>query len=63
MQSHWIALAMLTTARVAMGFQFQSAASASPGLIGQFGLSQADLGALIGLYFLPGVVLALPGRK
>jgi len=61
MQSHWIALSLLTMARVAMGFQFQSAASASPGIIREIGLSQADLGVLIGLYFLPGVVLALPG--
>ncbi len=44
-----------------MGFQFQSLASAAAGLTKDLGLSQADLGTLIGLYFLPGVLLALPG--
>jgi MFS family permease len=59
--SPWIALGVLTAARAAMGFQFQSLASAAPELTKGLGLSQTDLGALIGLYFLPGVFLALPG--
>ncbi|WP_270933784.1 MFS transporter [Falsiroseomonas oryzae] len=61
MQDHWRALAVLTTARVSLGFQFQSIASVSPELVAQLGLSYADLGTLIGLYFLPGLALALPG--
>jgi MFS family permease len=44
-----------------MGFQFQSLASVAPPLIGDLGLGYAEVGFLIGLYFLPGVVLALPG--
>jgi predicted MFS family arabinose efflux permease len=59
--SPWMALGVLTAARAAMGFQFQSLASAAPELTMGLGLSQTDLGALIGLYFLPGVFLALPG--
>jgi MFS family permease len=44
-----------------MGFQFQSFASVAPPLIGDLGLAYADVGFLIGLYFLPRVALALPG--
>ncbi|MHB2165675.1 MFS transporter [Alsobacter sp. R-9] len=57
----WRALALLTAARTAMGFQFQSFASVSGPLGQQFGLSQADIGTLIGLYFAPGILIALPG--
>jgi cyanate permease len=58
---HWAALAVLTAARASLGFQFQSVPSASPALMTAFGLDYAGLGVLIGLYFLPGIVLALPG--
>ncbi|WP_043342232.1 MFS transporter [Belnapia moabensis] len=61
MQAHWQALTVLTVARTSMGFQFQSIASVSPDLVMQLGLTYADLGTLIGLYFLPGLALALPG--
>ncbi|MCP4301150.1 MAG: MFS transporter, partial [Gammaproteobacteria bacterium] len=54
-------LAVLTTARLAMGFQFQSVGSASPFLVADLGIDYASVGFLIGLYLLPGVVLALPG--
>ena len=44
-----------------MAFQFQSVAAVAP-LLGQaFGVGLADIGMLIGLYFAPGVALALPG--
>lgn len=59
MDERWRALIILTLARTAMGFQFQSLGSAGPALLDE-GLSHADLGLLIGLYFLPGVVVALP---
>lgn len=58
---HWAALAVLTAARASLGFQFQSVSSASPALMTEFGLDYAGLGVLIGLYFLPGIVLAMPG--
>jgi MFS family permease len=54
-------LAVLTTARLAMGFQFQSVGSTSPFLVADLGIDYASVGFLIGLYQLPGVVLALPG--
>jgi len=44
-----------------MGFQFQSIGSLAPLVVADLGLSYAQLGTLIGLYLLPGVVLALPG--
>ena len=44
-----------------MAFQFQSVAAVAPMLGSEFGVSLADIGLLIGLYFAPGVMLALPG--
>ncbi len=67
MQARWQAVLVLTAARTSMGLQFQSIAAVAGGLQAAFTLSFGDLGALIGLYFLPGIVLALPaaalGRK
>jgi MFS family permease len=60
MEPRWRALAILTAARTSMGVQFQSIASVSPVLVPELGLSYGDLGFLIGLYFLPGVIMALP---
>ena len=60
-RDRWIMLAVLTTARLAMGFQFQSVGSASPFLVADLGIDYASVGFLIGLYLLPGVALALPG--
>ena len=59
--TRWVMLAVLTTARLAMGFQFQSVGSASPFLVADLGIDYASVGFLIGLYLLPGVFLALPG--
>ncbi len=61
MTDRWRALWVLSAARVAMGFQFQAVGSTAPLLREQFGLSLADIGWLVGIYLLPGVVLALPG--
>jgi MFS family permease len=57
----WRVLIVLTLARIAMGFQFQSVASAMPSYARDLGLSQTDVGWLIGIYLLPGIALALPG--
>jgi MFS family permease len=57
----WGILAVLFTVRLTMAFQFQTVAAVAPLLKTQFGVGIAEIGFLIGLYFTPGVVLALPG--
>jgi len=59
--NRWFILAVLFTARLSMAVQFQSIAALSPLLIEDFGIGLGDIGFLIGLYFAPGVVFALPG--
>jgi MFS family permease len=61
MQNRWFALAVLFVIRLTMAFQFQSVAAVAPLLDQAFGVSLADIGWLIGLYFAPGLFLALPG--
>jgi MFS family permease len=61
LHNRWFVLAVLFTVRLTMAFQFQSVAAVAPLLDRAFGVSLADIGTLIGLYFAPGVVLALPG--
>jgi MFS family permease len=56
----WRVLWMLVIVRVAMGYQFQSAASAAPWLIGEFAIDYATVGSLVGFYTLPGILIALP---
>jgi MFS family permease len=47
--------------RTALGFQFQSIAALTPFLVAAFDLTWAQVGLLMGLFMLPGVVFALPG--
>jgi MFS family permease len=61
MSKRWWILAVLFLARTAMGFQFQSIGSLSPFLMEAMLLDFAMLGTLIGLFKLPGIVVALPG--
>ena len=61
MHNRWSILAVLFMVRLTMAFQFQSVAAVAPLLGTKFGVSLADIGLLIGLYFTPGVALALPG--
>jgi MFS family permease len=61
MDRRWVALAVLTAARVSMGFQFQSLASVAPLLVKDLGLGFGEVGFLVGLYMLPGILLAVPG--
>jgi MFS family permease len=61
LRSRWGILAVLFAVRATMAFQFQSIAAVAPLLGSEFGASLADIGVLIGLYFAPGIVLALPG--
>ena len=60
-KNRWVILSILFTVRTVMGIQFQSVASVSPYLINDLGIDYTRLGVLIGLYHLPGVVLAFPG--
>jgi len=60
-RGRWTALAILTVARTAMGFQFQSVGAVSPLLIDRLHISNVDLGWLIGLFSLPGIFFSLPG--
>lgn len=61
MRNRWGILAVLFTVRLSMSFQFQSIGAVAPLLQSEFHTSLADIGLLIGLYFTPGVALALPG--
>ncbi len=61
MRNRWAILAILFVVRLTIAFQFQSVAAVAPLLEKTFGVGLADIGILIGLYFTPGVVLALPG--
>lgn len=58
--NRWTILGVLCIARIAMGFQFQSIASVSQSLINDMDIGYGQIGTLIGLYMLPGVVIALP---
>jgi MFS family permease len=61
LRNRWGILAVLFAVRATMAFQFQSVAAVAPLLGSEFGVGIADIGILIGLYFAPGVALALPG--
>jgi MFS family permease len=56
----WIMLATLFVARTTVGIQFQVIASSATQLRAQLGLGLDQIGWLIGLYFVTGLVLALP---
>src|ERR1700720_3484812 len=61
LRNRWFILAALFVVRLTMAFQFQSVAAVAPLLGREFGVGLADIGILIGLYFTPGIALALPG--
>ena len=61
MRSRWTILAVLFTARTAMAVQFQTVGSVAPLFDRDLGIGLADVGILIGLYFAPGIAIALPG--
>ena len=54
-------MAIIFLARTTMAMQFQSIAPVAPLVVADLGITYAQLGLLIGLYLLPGTVLALPG--
>src|SRR5258708_9880950 len=57
----WLMLAVIFLTRTSMGFQFQSIAALTPFLVPAFELTYAQVGLLMGLFMLPGVIIALPG--
>jgi predicted MFS family arabinose efflux permease len=57
----WLVLAVLFLARTAMGFQFQAVAALSSWIVADFSIDYTRLGLLIGLYLLPGIIIAYPG--
>jgi MFS family permease len=61
LRDRWFILGVLFVVRLTMAFQFQSVGAVAPLLGHDFGVGLADIGILIGLYFTPGVALALPG--
>src|SRR5262245_47760865 len=57
----WIILLVLFLALTAMAYQFQTVGALGPILVDALKIDFVGLGTLIGLYMLPGAVLALPG--
>jgi predicted MFS family arabinose efflux permease len=57
----WLILAVLFLARTVMGLQFQAVGALSPFVVADLKIDYAQLGLLIGLYLLPGIVIAYPG--
>ncbi len=58
--NRWLILLVLFLARAAMSFQFQTIGAVGPLLIDRLHIDFTWLGSLIGLYMLPGAVVALP---
>jgi MFS family permease len=56
----WRILALLFAARVGLGLQFQTMGAVGAELTGAFGLDNAQIGWMIGLFMAPGLFLALP---
>jgi predicted MFS family arabinose efflux permease len=59
--SRWAVLAALSLTRLSFGYQFESMAALAPAIATDLGLGPAQAGTLIGLYWAPGVLIALPG--
>ena len=56
----WIVLAVLFSSRTGLGLQFQTLGSVSDKLIESFGFTHTEIGNLIGVFMLPGLLLAIP---
>jgi MFS family permease len=61
MSNRWFILAVLFLARFSMAFQFQSVGALAPVVANDYAANLADIGLLIGLYFAPGIFIAIPG--
>lgn len=58
--ARWKILALLFVCRASLGLQFQTLGSIADPLVARFGFDNTDIGTLIGLFMLPGLLLALP---
>jgi MFS family permease len=58
--NRWTVLAILVIGRLSVGNQFQSTGSVAPFLIEDLGIGYDQVGTLIGLYMIPGLLLAIP---
>ena len=58
--NRWGILAVLSIARTGLGLQFQTVGSASVHIARDFAITFAEVGTLIGVFMLPGLVLSLP---
>jgi len=59
--ARWAMLGVIFLTRASLGFMFQSIAALTTFLVPAFELTYAEVGLLMGLFMLPGVVIALPG--
>ena len=57
MEKRWLILALLFVTRISLGFQFQTMGSVSSELVEGLRLNYTEIGSLIGLFMLPGLVL------
>jgi MFS family permease len=61
--TRWAMLALLFAVRLTMAFQFESVAAISPVIMHEFDVDVVDIGVLISLYLMPGLVFALAGGE
>jgi MFS family permease len=58
--NRWVILAALFTARLSVAIAFQAVAAVMPFMVQDLAIGYAEAGLLMGLFMLPGIVLAIP---
>lgn len=58
--ARWRILGLLFICRASLGLQFQALGSTADPLVAQFGFGYTEIGTLIGLFMLPGLLLSIP---